>query len=141
MNHHEPLAYHGRALTPAPINADLEDLVEALAGGRTVVAELEPGDATYYNLVITPCWAPQVRRSLGRFGVPDRSADRYLLVTCLRDDGGPSFFAQSHVGDYDVPLTNAWSRELVAWWLRGLWQALAPHAAEIAESGVYEGGA
>ena len=120
----EALAYNERPMSPDPINIDVEDVVDALTDGRPVSVELEPGDATYYNLIIVPCWAPVVRRSLGRYGVPRADATEYLLVTYLRGDDSPTFFAMSHVNALDVPVKNPWSAGLVAWWLRGLWRAI-----------------
>jgi len=120
----ELLQYHGRAMDPKPINTTVRRLAEGLAAGQTLVAQLEPGDGTFYGLLVSPAWSPYLERELGRFGVPQRSARDFLIVTYLRDSGGEQFFATDRVEGFDLPTRNEWTRTLLAWWLRGLWREI-----------------
>ena len=119
------LMFQGKPMVADPINRSLQALAEALLRGRTVVAELEPGDATYYNLLIVPCWADGVRRHLGRYGVPIDAADRYLVVVKMSDVGGaaawiPVTYGTVAAHDTEALSTNPWTCELLAWWLSQL---------------------
>jgi hypothetical protein len=116
------LRYGAREMNPSPLNMTLADLAWRLHDGRPVIAELEPGDATYYSLLIVPAWAGDVVRHLGRYGIAPDQAHRYLIVTKLNDQGGSAFYATADVGEWDLHgIDNPWSRELIVWWLRLLW--------------------
>lgn len=120
-----PLDYNGRPMRAAPINGTLTQLAAMLRDGQPVVAELEPGDATYYALLITPCDALYVAPFLGRQGVPPREAYRWLHVAKLGD--GQAFVRlDGEVLAYDLTgLTrNGWGQEFLAWWLNALREAL-----------------
>jgi len=126
LRHQVSLTHHGRALSVAPRNVPLETLAGQLARGQPAIAELEPGDATYYNLLIVPAWAPAVQGHLGRFGIPVALASDYLIVTRLTDTEGRAFYARADVEAWDLAgITHPWTRELLAWWLGILWQAIA----------------
>ena len=120
----------GKPMVAEPINVPLQRLAALLREGQTVVAELEPGDATYYNLLIVPCWADTVHRYLESFGIPPGSASNYLLVVKLEQECSRAawILTDGAVGRHDtVPLTNnPWSQELLAWWLSHLVEAMAP---------------
>lgn len=120
-----PLMYGTREMQPDPINTTFGEIVERLAHGHPVIVELEPGDATYYSLLIVPAWAAYVATHLGRFGIPADQAHRYLIGTRMTDQEGQAFYATEHVGPWDIDsVDNEWSRELIAWWLRILWEHL-----------------
>jgi hypothetical protein len=106
-----------------PINASVERLVEVLVEeSKPVVAELEPGDGTYYSLLITPAWSRAVEPCLGRWGIPESAAGDWLLVTKL-DQTGPMASTwvnwKSDVGFHTVAKLSdfAWTQELLFWWL------------------------
>lgn len=121
------LKYGTEEMKPAPINTTLDAIVTCLEQGHhPVIVELEPGDGTYYNLLIVPSWAVYVAPHLRRFGIlADRAID-YLIVTRLTDQEGQAFYATAQVGPWDLHgIDNEWSRELLAWWLREtLWPAI-----------------
>ncbi len=121
----EELKYMGQALSAEPINLPLSAVAAALRGGDSVLAILEPGDATRYQLCLVPCWAPGLRSDLGAIGVPPQRAREYLLVAKFLGHGGDVFFASSDVRAFDLDaVQNEWSRELLSWWLRRLWKEL-----------------
>ena len=123
------LIYRGKPMTVEPANRSLAGVAELLRTGRSVIAELEPGDATYYNLLLVPCWAPGISGHLGRFGVPSGSAHRFLIVVKVDEEGGGMTFVPTDgqkIGVWDTLhlSSNEWSQELFAWWLSHLITAL-----------------
>lgn len=123
----ETLKYGAKEMRPSPINTTLGDIVTCLEHGHhPVIVELEPGDGTYYNLLIVPAWAAYVAPRLARFGIPADRAMGWLIVTKLTDQQGQAFYATADVGPWDLHgIDNEWSRELLAWWLRAiLWPAI-----------------
>lgn len=122
-----PLTHMGVGMTPEPVNVHPEQIVDAIRDGDPVVVILEPGDATRYHLLIVPAWADKVRDQLGAYGIPVRVAEGTLIVTKLSQEGGNTFWAQTHVNEYDLAdaIQNEWSRILLSWWLREyLWPML-----------------
>jgi len=107
-----------------PVNRSLVTVAAMLRGGTPTVALLEPGDHTHYGLLLTPAWAPGVDGALDRAGVPP--GGRYLLVTRLGDEVRSAWLHEG-VLPFDLePLShNGWTQELLAWWLNGLWEAIA----------------
>lgn len=125
------LLFNGKPMSASPKGTTLNAIAVALLAGQAVSAELEPGDATYYNLLIVPCWSEGLRNRLGRFGIPAGSATNYLYVQQLRDLAveAEGFFArQGGVSAVDVPNRNEWSRQLIAWWVNLLWEELGSQA-------------
>lgn len=122
----ERLIYGLVEMRAEPINGTLEQIAAALHNGHPVIAELEPGDATYYNLLISPAWGAGIRGSLGRFGIPLRAVEGYLIVTKLTDTGGITFYVTDRVGTWDLEehIRNPWTRELLVWWLLQLWDEI-----------------
>lgn len=123
----ETLKYGTKEMRPQPINTTLDAIVTCLEHGHhPVIVELEPGDGTYYNLLIVPAWAVYVAPHLGRYGIPADRAHEYLIVTRLSDRRGWGFYATAQVGVWDLHgIENDWTRELLAWWLREiLWPAI-----------------
>ena len=120
-----PLHYGNREMVSEPINLPLSVVADLLRQGLPVSVELEPGDATYYHLLIVPAWATYVAPFLGRYGIPRDRATDYLIVTRLTDQEGLAFYATANVGDWDLPgIENEWTRDLLVWWLRHLWQLI-----------------
>jgi len=120
------LTYGSKAMHPEPVNMTMQDLVHELAGAEDspnpVIVELEPGDGTYYNLLIVPAWHIDVGTFLGRYGIQVEEAERYLIVTKLDDQQGRAFYATKDVGEWDLHgIENDWTRELLVWWLKILW--------------------
>lgn len=126
----EELTYfvNGKALNPEPLNMTLHNMAVALKEGNTVVANLEPGDASFYALLIVPCWGPNLRESLGRWGVPPFASKDYCLVTQLRDhvsktawitiDGPIQLHQMTLLND------NEWTQQVFAWWFENLREEL-----------------
>lgn len=85
-----PLIYPGtgRTMDLVPKNITMEACGALLRRSLPVVVQLEPGDATHYALLLTPCWSPGLQQALGRYGIPIGEASRYLLVTQLIDGDG-----------------------------------------------------
>ncbi len=120
----EPLVYQGKEMAVEPINTTMERLASNLQHGVPQVAELEPGDATYYSLLLVPADLPMIRNHFGRWGVPAESAGNYLIAVKLDDIHMhgcwiPRFEAtQPH---HVAGLTpNEWSRQFFAWWFAQL---------------------
>lgn len=121
----ETLEYAGKQVVAEPINMSLDMAATYLRDARPCVVELEPGDVTYYNLLIVPAWRVGVGSYLQRFGIAPGRASEYLIVTKLTDVGGLTFFATREVGSWDLEIIpNEWTRELLAWWLRELWRRI-----------------
>lgn len=131
----EQLNYMGQAMNPEPDNIRLSVIADALREGRSVVVVLEPGDATKYRLLLTPCWALGVCYELGDIGIPPQNSHDYLLVTKFDGHSGDAFFAYADVQHFDISVSNEWSCELLAWWLRILWKQLVPDLQPIEDMG------
>src|SRR5947208_2980472 len=118
-------------MNPEPVNQSLARLATCLVqGDHPVIAELEPGDATYYNLLLVPAWAAYVAPHLGRFGIPLTKAHDYLIVTRLTDTEGQTFYCTRQIGDWDLEIIpNAWTRTVLVWWLKILWLHLEAQGA------------
>lgn len=121
----KPLLYNTRPMKVEPINLDLSDIAQTLREGRAAVAELEPGDGTYYNLLLVPCDAPNVKGGFRRFGISHEAAHRYLLVVLVRDRRPDrAVFVQwdGVIREHDVVglEENGWSQTFLAWWLNAL---------------------
>ena len=115
------LMYNGKPMKVQPIGPyTITDYARWIREGKAVAVELEPGDGTYYNLLIVPCHAPQLLGRLERFGIPITEAHQYLIVTYLKDDGGPTYvvpmFSVDHHMD-DGRIHNSWTKRLIIWWL------------------------
>ncbi len=121
----EELRYMNRPMNPEPVNLPLSAVATALRDGDSIVAILEPGDATVYRLCVVPCWAAGVRADLRGVGIPPENARDYLLVTRFNGHGGDVFFASNIIEAFDLDvIQNGWSRELLSWWVRRLWKEL-----------------
>ncbi len=119
------LKYGNREMVAEPINVPLSVVADLLRRGLPVSVELEPGDATYYHLLIVPASAPYVEPFLGRYGIPVDRATDFLIVTKLTDQEGRAFYATADVGPWDLHgIENEWTRELLVWWLRRLWSVI-----------------
>lgn len=121
-----PLLYGSKPMKPEPINITLEKLAQRLNQRETMIAELEPGDGTYYNLLLVPAVSLGTREYLGRFGISDSRAHCYLIVTKLTSYGGETFYSYS---EGTIPcdmesVKNEWTRVLLAWWCNLLWEAM-----------------
>lgn len=120
------LLYHGRQMNPTPLGSSMDDVARALQGEHPVSAEIEPGDGTYYNVLIVPAWCEHVKEHLGRYGIPAEKAKDYLIVTKLTDADSPTFYAADDVGAWDMHgIENQWTRDVLVWWLRYLWLHIA----------------
>lgn len=123
---HEILEYHGREMKVEPTNMRLADVVQRLDGdGLPVVVNLEPGDATRYVLLLTPCWSTWMQNELGCFGIP--SDDSWMLVTKV-DQSGPMAsvwipLEGGELGLWNVEKLsnkNKWTATILRWWLEEL---------------------
>lgn len=111
----------GKKMNPDPINIDMDVLVERLDNGVSTIVQLEPGDATYYSLLIVPVWSSSVAANLGRFGIPLDNSHNYLIVAKLGSCGGTVGFVPLADGKLDTHhfadfIENGWSQVLLAWW-------------------------
>lgn len=125
----EPLVYrNGKTMAVEPINATMEDLAYHLHRDEPVVAQLEPGDATYYNLLLVPTHIPTLCGQFGRYGVPEVSADQYLIAIKMDDqDLRGCWIPKFEPTDthHVAPLSpNEWSQAFLAWWFRHLLAAM-----------------
>ena len=126
----EPLVYGaGKAMAVEPVNTTMVDLANNLSHGVPQVANLEPGDATHYSLLLVPAHLATLRNHFGRWGVPADRAHDYLIAIKMDDLQMlgcwiPKFEPTDvhHV----APLTgNEWSQAFLVWWFRHLLQEMA----------------
>lgn len=123
----EALSHGGKLMKSDTIEGvTVDQLAEALERGDGVCVELEPGDGTYYNLIILPTWAPEFRNKFRRFGINPGCDKDYLIVTRMNDDGGQTFIFQSwgEVWDLAEHIRNEWTVIFFTWWLKNLWRAI-----------------
>lgn len=115
-----PLEYHGKPLTWEPINTSVLILLDGLSGGFTKFVELDPGDATRYELLIT--WVPHLRTAF-RF---DEPGDHLLVVRLISGDPiAVSLFGYAVFGGAGrLANGNEWSAVLLNWWLDELLRRL-----------------
>lgn len=109
--------YGGRLLSPEPTNLSLKVLAGGLSAGHTAYAQLEPGDATRYDILLVPMWGP------AGFGGPyDREDYKWLFITRLRSGGSvPSLgcMIRRDFRSYDfqeIAGGNTHTANLLAWW-------------------------
>lgn len=121
------MKYAGKELSLEPINISMDEVVKELQHGETVYVILEPGDATRYELLITPLWGWQRRMvPLG-----EQKPWRWLLVTRMNqsENNHPSIRIQRGfwIGELE-PLTrnNIHTHAIFAWWLCKLWAQTGP---------------
>ncbi len=119
----DALTYQGKQMVVEPINRSLVKIAYDLKAGMPVVAELEPGDATYYCLLLVPAWAPCVVDYLGRYGIQRTLTDEpnFLLAVKLDADGGRAAWipCDNRLGVWHTAhlSENTWSQEFLVWWL------------------------
>ena len=122
----EPLFHGTRQMGREPIGpTSVREYAQLIVDGQTVAIELEPGDATYYCLIIVPAWTEGLLGRLDRYGIPRHACMDYLFVTRVDDDGGKTFiFNRFNSGEHTLEdhIKNPWSQRLLSWWLRGLWE-------------------
>lgn len=108
-----PLREGQPPMNPQPINMSLKRAAALLALRSTVVVTLEPGDATRYDLVLTPLpW-------VGNYSDEDQGAG--LLVTRFR--GGDAVACgvvllnrEYHNNIPALACDNLWTEVLFYWW-------------------------
>jgi hypothetical protein len=122
-----PLIYHNLEMRDEPINIDMLTVARLLRDNHSVVVELEPGDATYYCLLLVPCKATEVAPYLSRFGIPPNNASEYIIVTYLHDTHGDSFYSHRYTELHDMlntKISNEWTQMFLVWWLQRLWSMI-----------------
>ena len=125
----EPLLYStGKEMSVEPINITMDSLVWGLSHNVPYVANLEPGDATHYSLLLVPAGGVTICENFGRWGVPADRASEYIIAIKMddRDLRGcwiPTFEPTDphHVASLSP---NEWSRAFLAWWFRHLLEEL-----------------
>jgi hypothetical protein len=118
----------GRIMEAGPTNTDFARIVEELSAGRSVAVTLQPGDGFEYDLMITPI-TQVINEAMFHYHPYDLS--RVLLVTRVHGGGSlvrcalawrPSLYeAAAWLAD-----GNLWTREVLEWWLEGLFNILNP---------------
>ena len=118
----------GRAMKAEPVNLGMLNVANYLECGETVVVELEPGDGTYYSLLLVPCWAEGVANYLDRWGITAEGAHKYLMVVKLEQEGSHAVWIpmQETIQEHHVAhlSTSAWSQRLFAWWFGELFEVM-----------------
>lgn len=114
------LAYHGRTLTPQPINAPLHELATGFERTGREVFVLEPGDGTRYVFILVKGVAvPTWRSNRPWFICPLEG------LSCHRVGPHDLGFEPEHVGVWDLDfLSNEWSREFLTAWVRWFYATL-----------------
>ena len=120
------LLYNSKAMKVEPINISMQDAAAILRGGGPVVVELEPGDGTYYALMLVPLYSSNIAESLGRYGIQPAEAHHYLFVAKLESDGCDFIPIHANLGPYhfDELTGNDWSKQFLGWWFTELVEAL-----------------
>lgn len=107
------------AMKPEPSNITLRHVLDLLHDGRTVYVCLEPGDATRYDLLITPVSGICVGDTVyGR--LPSWGKEYSIMVTRLIGMR-PAFSNMIAPNMFDGELleianNNQWSKTLLNWW-------------------------
>lgn len=109
------LLFQGNVMKSEPVNHELDFLAHNLRLSRTVIAQLEPGDGTRYELLITPL---ELFNDIFYFG--EGIAEQALVV--IRVEGGTPIGACVYHPEYQEQLelicrNNAWTWRLMEWWL------------------------
>lgn len=122
-----------KELTVEPINVTMHDLAVHLLSGLPMVAQLEPGDATHYGLLLMPADSATIRDAWGRYGITPETANQYLLAVRLDSMHMHGCFVPCNDGEIRVhhvhALTeNEWSRQFLAWWFNHLLEERKRHA-------------
>jgi hypothetical protein len=110
------LVFHGKVMKWKPANMTVDHLMYELRTRRAVHVQLEPGDGTRYDLVVT--WAPAIA---GAFYLTARDAGDFLHVT--RVIGGDliysMLFGEASIRPAHMPIANGneWTAVVLAWWL------------------------
>lgn len=104
------LRYHRTLMRREPVNIGWDALVERLRGEDAARVVLEPGDGTRYDLVLA-----RVRGGLFLTRYVGGDPIGTELVTAWTVDEAAALLRNS----------NAWSAQLLAWWLRQVLQAVA----------------
>lgn len=108
----------GRPYQADPLECSISQLAARLDNGSPVSVTLEPGDATRYELLLVPMWAPEV--GLHNWGIEDRQSG--LVVTRLvggEVDGGSCIVLlnrQHSHGLWTISRENTWTFNLFTRW-------------------------
>lgn len=125
------LEHYGKPMRADPQNMPIGYVVSSLLDGHSVYVDLQPGDGTRYELLLQPLDAFLYDQT-GTVGVPSWEPG-YLLVTRLIGGQPVASVIIGAVPDESLgmselmPLShgNAWTLDLLTWWLACVWQTLA----------------
>lgn len=120
------LRYHnGRAMQWEPVNRSGDDLVQDLGRGFQCFVQLEPGDGTRYDLLLT--W-PAARLEREAFHLSASEARYTMLVIRLRggDVAGATLYGSMNYGAVKaIASGNEWTAAFLEWWLEELVRRVA----------------
>lgn len=123
----EPLLFNDTPMELEPTNITMSDVVRFLKSEMPCVVDLQPGDATRYQLLLVPCGSRYVRLFLGVVGIPPESAGNYLFVAKINGALGQTFINTTHEpneSDFEDMGGNTWTMTFLAWWFANLNEAL-----------------
>ena len=112
-----------RELQPNPLGITLKQVAKFLVEGKPLTVELEPGDATRYELALIPMWADLM--NLGNYG-----EERETSLLVVRSVGGTPTTAQVVLLErdfkelYRISNQNEWTEQLFSWWFSLLWREI-----------------
>lgn len=118
----EQLDYRGKPMHWAPVGVNEDNFLNSIANQDTVCAVLEPGDATRYELIISPA---SVANAVLRY---DRDTARDLLIVIRVRGGDPVGVAI--VGEHQLYTirsfcdNNTWTNMFLTWWFKVLFEKL-----------------
>lgn len=128
-------AYFGKLLNPEPSNFAMRKLVEALTQFSVpVYVQLDPGDSTRYDLLITPL-SGILADVGGATGLPYWGPRHTLLITRLTSSAKPLASAvvcpDIFAGELDeVANGNPHTLAVLSWWINCLFAAIAKAAGD-----------
>lgn len=102
-----------------PINTIMLTVADALIAKQPIVVILEPGDATRYMFMVTPCTAMFVDDHLRSIGVPWDKAKDYVILTRINSPGASCVVRIStevFEWDFEGYSNNQHTRQVLAWW-------------------------
>lgn len=116
------LRHFNRVMHWGPANIGPDVLLQLLHQGMQVHVQLEPGDGTRYDLLLT--WLPAVRTA---FHLGDEARDGLLVTRVVGGQvvGSAVYGWFSYGAIARIANGNEWSAELLSWWLDELLERVA----------------
>lgn len=120
----EDLFYGEKKMSREPINISFEDVVNILAVGDPVFINLQPGDATRYNIFITPCWNRKIKTHLKGIGIDEYNSYEYITFHYEIRHRASIVPIFCHPNDFIELSQNQWTQTFFSWFVNNIGEAL-----------------